>query len=255
MATLEITQDNVEEFNTGIEDAPALLPMLRVVKDVRQTVQKQRIRVSNQLSALERNADQSTEKDRKMLEAWLEVFEQIETRANKDLSKAVRSSGLRIYDRLIEQKGIGDIMAARLIVEIDIVRADTVSSLWKYAGYGVNAEGKRDRPVKGQKLGYNKELKIVLRLIVESFIKCKSPYASIYYTEKEKWMARPDMTKMHAHNAAIGKVAKVFLAHLWHVWRVVDGLPIRSVFAIEKMGHTHYITPEEYGWDVSQITQ
>lgn len=246
--TETVQQDEIQQTS---EDVPTLLPMLRVVKDVRQAVQKQRIRVSNQLSALERNVDQATEKDRKMLEAWLEVFEDIESRANRDLSRAVKGAGMPIYNRLVDIKGIGDIMAARILAEIDIVRADTVSSLWKYAGYGVNADGKRDRPVKGQKLGYNKELKIVIRLAVESFIKSRSPYASLYYTEKEKWMAREGITKMHAHNAAIGKVAKVFLAHLWHVWRVVDGLPIRSVFAIEKMGHTHYIRPEEFGWDVS----
>lgn len=247
--------DNTE-IETEIDaEAPTLMPMLRIVKDVRQMVQRQRIRVSNQLSALERQADQATDKDKKMMQAWLDVFEDIEGRANRDLRRAVKGAGMPIYDRLIEIRGIGDIMAARLLAEIDINRADTVSSLWKYSGYGVNAEGKRDRPVKGQKLPYNKELKIAVRLCVESFIKSKSPYANIYYVEKEKWMARPDMTKMHAHNAAIGKTAKVFLAHLWHVWRVVDGLPVRDVFAVGQMGHSHYITPEEYGWDVSSQSE
>lgn len=225
---------------------------IRTQTDVRYFIQKFRIKFSNKLSAKERETDNATPEENALLQMWLDEFEGLEEKANKRLVAVMKQADMPIYHALVSLKGIGDITAAKLLAEIDITRCDTISALWRYAGYGV-IEGKREKPVKGEKLHYNQRLKIAVRLTVESFIKSRSPYAAIYASEKEKWMNRPDMTKMHAHNAAIGKCAKVFLSHLWLVWRQMEGLPLRDPYAIGQMGHTHLMSPAEFGWEVAEV--
>jgi len=48
---------------------------------------------------------------------------------------------------------------------------------------------------------------------------------------------------LHVHEAARRKMAKIFLAHLWEVWRKVRGLPTRPPYAIEQLGHKDYLRP------------
>jgi len=48
---------------------------------------------------------------------------------------------------------------------------------------------------------------------------------------------------LHIHEAARRKVAKIFLAHLWEVWRRARGLPTRPPYAVEQLGHKDYMRP------------
>jgi hypothetical protein len=42
-------------------------------------------------------------------------------------------------------------------------------------------------------------------------------------------------------NMAVKYATKVFLSHVWEQWRLIEGLPIRQPYAIEKLGHHVYI--------------
>lgn len=158
---------------------------------------------------------------------------------------------LPIVDQLIKIKGIGKLLAAKIAAPIDITIADTVSSLWKYAGYAVNDQGKSDRPTKGERLHYNPSLKSTLYVVASSMLRANSPYRRVYDRSKEQYQGKTDWTKQHIHFASNRKMIKMFLSHLWLVWRQMEGLPVTQPYVHDVMQHTHYETPAEYGWEIS----
>lgn len=216
--------------------------------DFRYRVQGNRIREGNRLSAVERGASTVSERAEQIMLMWAEAHSDMEAGIESMLADVLKDNCPPIIEQLTELRGIGIITAAKIVSEIDIRRADTVSALWRYAGYGV-VDGKREKPVKGEKLHYNRRLKIAVRLACEGMLKARSPYAEIYASAKEAFAAtHPDATKMHCHNAALGKQAKVFLCHLWDRWRKLEGLTVRDIYSIDRLKHEHYIAPERFGW-------
>lgn len=220
---------------------------VRALVDLRdRTLQKSRIAFGNRVSALERGADAADDVTQKIFAKWHERFEELEKEADKDIAALV--DGVAIVKQLTELKGIGRLLAAKVVAMIDIERADTVSALWRYAGYGV-VEGGRERPVKGEKLHYNIRLKTTLYLVATSFLRCGSPYRALYDSSKAYYEAnRPEWNKARIHAASLRRMIKVFLAHLWMRWRELEGLPTRALYAHERLGHSSYEAPETYGW-------
>lgn len=47
----------------------------------------------------------------------------------------------------------------------------------------------------------------------------------------------------HIHNMAQRKTVKIFLSHLWAVWRELDGLDVTKPWIIAQGGHSDYIAP------------
>jgi len=148
---------------------------------------------------------------------------------------------------MVEVRGIGYMLAAKTVAMIDIERAETVSALWRYAGYGV-VDGERERPTKGEKLHYNKRLKTTCYLIAVSMLRSNSPYRKIYDSAREYYAANRDWTKGHCHNASLRKMTKIWLQHLWITWRKLEGMPTNDPYAHEKLAHNSYYTPQEFGW-------
>lgn len=225
--------------------------LVRSMVDGRSRAQKERIGCSNKLSAVERGSDSMEVGEKKILEKHCEMWRDIEDEMTHDIEDLVK--GDEIIERMTHVKGIGLTLAAKVVCMIDINRCDTVSALWRYCGYGV-INGERERPTKGEKLHYNKTLKSTLYLVAGSFLKSNSPYRAFYDSAREYYEANhPDWTKLHQHNAALRKMTKAFLAHLWMVWRMVEGLPIRDLYVNEKLAHEHYYTPEEFGWEIKPV--
>jgi len=56
---------------------------------------------------------------------------------------------------------------------------------------------------------------------------------------------RVGMTKAHIHARAKRKTVKLFLAHLWHKWREIEGLPITKPYAHTLLGHSDFVEPPE----------
>ncbi len=230
-----------------------LLETLRVLSDARKQVQKLRIAEENRLWHLGegRDTDTATGIARKMHTENLETLRELEKAYEDRMRRMVKylRDDMPIIGHLLSVKGVGEVYAAELLSHIDIHKADTISALWRFCGYGV-VDGKAERKVRGQKLSYCSRLKTVCYKIFTSWLRCReSPYKEYYFTQKARYEAtRPDWTKGHIHLAAMRKTVKLFLAHLWLVWRNLENLPTRDPYVIEKMGHQTVLPPERFGW-------
>ena len=159
-----------------------------------------------------------------------------------------------IWDWMTSIKGIGDGLAAQVLALIDdIEKFETVSKLWRFAGYAV-IDGKREYAKPGETRPWNGKLKSTIFLCGESFIKHQSPvYVPVYYEEKERQRRlHPEpvdngngkkYTDMHIHRMAMRKMGKLLLSHLWVNWRTFDGLTVTKPYAQDILGHTNYIEP------------
>lgn len=222
--------------------------LLRAMVDLREVqIQKARIQFGNRLSALQRLTDDPAESAQMdVVKRWMCRFEELERELDADITAEVRQ--YPIFKQVVKVKGIGPMLAAKLVALIDINQCDTVSSLWRYAGYAV-IDGQRERPTKGEKLHYNGRLRTACYLIATSFLRSSSPYRRVYDSAREYYAAnRPDWTEAHRHNAAMRKMIKMFLSHLYMVWRETEGLPVRNLYVEQYLGHEHITSPKEFGW-------
>jgi hypothetical protein len=174
------------------------------------------------------------------------------------------------------QIGIGPVIAAGLSAHIDVERAPTISSLWKFAG---QAPG-YDRKVKGQKLAFNSRLKVLCWKLGESFVKVSgkegATYGHLYAMRKsdeikrneqglyaqiarkeltiKKWkddtitrkrLEEGKLSDGHLHARAKRRVIKIFLSHYWLRGREAAGLPITDPWVFVVGGHDkdHFIPP------------
>jgi len=175
------------------------------------------------------------------------------------------------YDWFSKVKGVGSENISKVIGLINIEKAPHISSLWKFAGMSVE-NGKAPRPQKGKKLSYNKTLRTMVWRLGTSLLRAKGKFYQYYLKEKEKYYTRfrnanykivpaselpkdekgrryePEgvISEGHLDNMARRKMMKLFLASLWLVWRQGAGLPITKPYAIDKLGHNHYLDPWEF---------
>jgi len=206
------------------------LPML---EHLRISFQRHRIQMSNRLSAVDRGV---SELETEIIQRYCERFQTLEDEVAGDIKAAVVDH--EMWPFFLRVKGIGPGLAGCLLAHIDIEKAPTVSALWKYAGLAVNAEGKADKPTKGEKLPYNAELKRICFLISTSFLRANSPYRCEYDEAKERYQrAHVDWTLGHCDFAARRKMMKLFLSHLWEAWRIQRGLPVRQHYAAQVLNH------------------
>jgi hypothetical protein len=223
-------------------------PAIRAAADLREKVaMAARIKINNQLRALADGADNAAgTKQEKYLLGLLETVETLESQSEKLMVEIMK--GHVMFEPLTNIRGVGPVMAARIISQIDITKVSKVSALWKWAGLAVS-DGKADRPKKGEKLSYNPRLKSTMFLFSDVQIKTRGPYREDYDRAKEQYQkSHPDKTPKHIHMMAMRKASKLFLSHLWTEWRTAEGLPVEAPYIHTVGGHTNIITPQERGW-------
>lgn len=171
-------------------------------------------------------------------------------------------------------KGCGlHLMALIMGLIRDITPFTTVSKLWYLCGLAV-IEGHAQYPVKGTSINYNPHLKsVLLGRLGTSLIRSRDPFAGTLYqrfkAEEEakaqasgvesKWLPEREVTldghirtipghfsTPGSYRRAVRRLVKIWVACLWEVWRNAEGLPIRLPYVIEKLGHTHVITPAQW---------
>jgi hypothetical protein len=191
----------------------------------------------------------------------------IEANLVKSLSKELK--GIKVYDEFLKNvKGVGPMMAAVIISEFDIHKAETISAMNQYAGLNPGlVKGKKrvgdqivvtDTMIRGDKLTagfvapFNTKLRTkMLGVLGSSFLKSKSYYSQFYYNYKnrlknedrliagqeKKWS---ETTDKHRHNAAMRYMVKMFIRDLYVAWRESEGLTVRCPYEEEYLGIKHH---------------
>lgn len=179
------------------------------------------------------------------------------------VSKLWRYAGYGLYQYWINDKG-------KLIVPKDgYVWNDTTKERdyvmvnpEQMLGKGYQLLWRADRGIAGWLLPFSKPLKSAIYIVVDSFIKQRTPvYRDYYdkqkaeyrikYPEKIKVNGKTKYNDGHINTMAIRKTAKLWLQHLWVVWRTEEGLPVTKPWVFIHAGHIDYIEPPNY--DVSKI--
>ena len=254
----------------ALVDATLAIEKLRVVSEVRQ-------------SHFTRQGKTDIETDE--LHRRLVGLEEYVDGRVADLIKA--HSAYSWFSRI---KGVGKENIGKVVGLIDVEKADTISSLWKFSGRAPE-DGRMPKREKGKKLSYNSQLRAMTWRLGVSLMRAQGKYYNYYLAEKIKYYERfekegikivptpagrfcpeclkevtakatkycPDcgtlltkksepggvMFEGHIHNMALVKMIKLFLAHLWLVWREAEGLPVSKPYAIDIQKHSHFIGPWE----------
>jgi len=186
--------------------------------------------------------------------------EKIERKYKNQMMDYVKSEP--IYTKFLQHvRGIGPVLSTNLIKNFgDCSNYDTVSALWKHTGNHVK-NGKAPELRKGEEIEYSPRLRTLTWKISDCLMKSnKAIYRYIYDSEKKKQLAREyekgklaekyngydeedtQLSKGHAHNRALRKMRKIFLAHFWAASRELAGLDTRESYVKEKLGHKNIIT-------------
>jgi hypothetical protein len=97
---------------------------------------------------------------------------------------------------------------------------------------------------RGMTAPYDRRAKQVCYLIGTAFLKAGGPYEEFYRRQRAKLdVERPGWATVRKHLTCLRKAEKLFLSHLWLVWREAVGLPITMPYIMrEEQG---FIAPEE----------
>lgn len=165
-------------------------------------------------------------------------------------------------------KGAGMLASGKVISMIDITKARTISGLWRFVVGAPVKDPKTgkvtvERKTKGQKSKVCGIAKTMMWRLAKSLIRANGSYAKFYHDVKDIETANilrqglkivPSSQlptdkegkhveingfygKGHVDMRAIRKVEKLFLSHLWQVWRTSLGLPLTEPYAYDKLGH------------------
>lgn len=172
--------------------------------------------------------------------------------------------------------GIGPVIAAGFLAHLDVTDRPTAGAFWRFAGLDPTV-----RWEKGQKRPWNAALKTLCWKLGESFVKVsgneKSLYGALYKSRKELDTKRNEagdfaaaaadklarfkigkdtdaykaysvgkLPPAHVHARAKRFAVKMFISHLHHMMYVAKyGTNPPRPFAIEILGHAHYVRPED----------
>ena len=173
------------------------------------------------------------------------------------------------YPWFSKVKGIGKENIGKVVGQVNIERATTISALWKFAGFSVE-NGKAPKRAKGEKLSYNSQLRSMCWRLGSSLLRARGKFYDYYLAQKAAYVQRYEnqgraivpatalpkiegkkqetdsvISEGHVHNQALRKMIKLFLACLWLTWREAEGLPVTKPYAIDKLGHDSFIDPWE----------
>lgn len=237
---------------------------LKSLMDDRRQTMKLKQKMENQLYAYQRYTDEPNPDTEAFLQASLEPVQKRLDGIDRDVSKHMRRSDDALVQAALAVPRVGPITMAGLTVYVDLDKAQSASSLWKYVGLHAASH---ERYQKGVTSGGNVVLRTMLWNMAVSMMKDRDcPYRIVYDRTKERLSVSEKVTKSrntqghlidcawkdtkpsHRHGAALRAVMKHFLADYWYVGRELRGLPTRPLYVAEKLGHDNIVQPQERGW-------
>lgn len=112
-----------------------------------------------------------------------------------------------------------------LLGRLDATKASTPSAFWAFCGLGTTVNGERGRAAQASRRP--EVTKGISRKIGLSLLRARSSYAAEYDAEVARLTGRPGAyPEARRHLMALRKMEKLFLAHLWVVWREALELPV-----------------------------
>lgn len=225
---------------------------MRWLGDTYVETQKLRIAVENRARALGTTSTSSPDP----LTGLAEQLRVTERALVEEMRRAL--AGHPVAPWLAAVRGVGPTLATKLLGRVgDIRRFETVSKLWRFAGYAVFPApcghcvraarpdvrcprcrgrgwiGRREWRTRGIPASYDVRLKTTLYQIGVSLLRCHSPYRTIYdraragYDAREAALpTRERWSAAHCHQASLRRMIKAFLAQLFVAWREAEGLPL-----------------------------
>lgn len=259
---------NVVKLTRDLREAAKTLGLreARYLVDTYYSLQDYRIATANQIRAL-REAEEPSE-----ITTWFEnQMETLEGQIKGVLDKWSANQHMGAWAR--EIVGIGPVISAGLLANIDIRRAPTAGHIWRFAGLDPTSKWG-----KGEKRPWNAGLKRLCWLIGESFVKVSSHKRDVYgklYLERKEYERRKNEAGDYAEQAKArsasmrvkntpqakeiiailetGKLlpialherskrwtVKLFLSH-WHAeaYRHEYGMEPPLPYPLAHLGHTH----------------
>lgn len=251
----------------------------RYLVDLYYQLQDARIRASAQIRAIEQDADHGGTHE--TLTFFFGQFESLEGQIKRALGvyAAAHRSG-RWAQSIC---GIGEVISAGLIANIDITKAPHAGNIWSFAGI---ANPSVDKWEKGQKRPWNAHLKTLMVFkLGESFVKVqnndKDFYGSIFAEKKRYYMSLNDsgayaeraakiltekkwnkateaykalsagrLPQAQVHAMARRYAVKLFASHLHEVmYEDHYGVKPARPYIIDIGGHADYIAPPNWPLD------
>jgi len=152
-----------EALSMGREEGRALVDMYYQIQD-------KRLASGNQRRAIE----QQTDSGPVSIHAWLyDSMMDIENRIKDLLGRYAAADPVGAWSQSI--CGIGPVMSAGLLAHIDITKAPTAGSIWRFAGLDPTLQWN-----KGEKRPFNADLKVLAFKLGDSFIKVSSNDNDVY---------------------------------------------------------------------------
>lgn len=271
---IAVNQQEVRRLARGLRSAArAAGPAeARAVVDTYYQMQRYRIALANQRRQVREETDDAPLELLTWLFGYFEAMEEV----CRDLMREFVEAH-PVGPWLLGVKGVGPVIAAGLLAHIDIRRCNSPSALWRFAGL---APPDTYPSGKGVPRGFNQRLKVLLWKFSDSMVKMQQYddafYARLYQRFKAEEVARNEaggnaeraahviderpthkqaktyaegrLPDGHVDMRARRRVAKVFLAHLFHVWYWTEFKrqpPAPYAFA-QLAGHTDYIAPPNW---------
>lgn len=259
--------DPVTRLTRDLADAARTLGRdeARFLVDNYYQMQANRIRAQGQMRALSASGEPHA------VLHWL--FDQskcLEGQVKRALAKYVDDHPVGGW--LLETRGVGPVIAAGLLAHVDIAKAASASSIWRYAGLDPTTTW-----AKGQKRPWNAALKTLCWKLGESFVKVSgredAAYGRVYVdrkayevarneagtnaelatkilsarkiskaTDAYRWLSAGKLPPAHLHARAKRYAVKMFLAHMFEVWYELHWQkPAPDPWAVAHGGHVHVI--------------
>lgn len=192
-----------------------------------------------------------------------EAFKLLATDVAKKKAKSLESAmvtelrQIPIYREFLSKVfGVGPVVAAYLVAEIDIHRAVKSSAIRRFCGLAV-INGRLERRTKGVKSGFSSEMRVRLYQAFSAMWKnglgkgrnCK--YLQIWVDAKHRKLSmatlggkinngvREVSAKGYAHSYGWHKAADILLEDLYTVWRTLEGLDVWPSYYAAKLGYEH----------------
>lgn len=263
-----LTPEEHQRLHNNYVDRSEEFEELKSLMDARKQAMKAENGANNRMKAYKRNVDRLDENTLQFCAQQSENAKKHCNEIDKKVTKLINQlkESSELLSQALNIPSVGPVTMANCLVYIDLQKADTVSKLWSYAGLH---KPNYERYQKGKTSGGNKTLRTALYNLADSVVKNKnSPYRAVYDSEKAKkdvseqitWTYNTqgflvqaswkDAKPKHRHMHALRMVEKWFLSDFHFVGRTLMGLPVRPVYAEDKLGHINISHPNNRGWNI-----